>query len=75
MNYGKIANIIQQCTEEMRSDSIEWGVRKETVFDKRKFAELLIRRCAEAARHSGPDGDLAAFSILYEFDIDSTRSK
>lgn len=40
-----------------------------------KFAELLIKECANICYHSQyENGDMLAQTLLYEFDVDSTRS-
>ena len=40
-----------------------------------KFAELLIIECASVAYKSCDQGDIAAQSILYEFNIDNARQQ
>lgn len=40
-----------------------------------KFAELIIGECASIVYQTCRDGDAGAQAILYEFDIDNTRSQ
>ena len=39
----------------------------------KKFAELIAEECAGIAYRSSDSGDIAAMSILYEFNIDNAR--
>jgi hypothetical protein len=41
--------------------------------DLAKFAELIAEECAGIAYRSSDSGDIAAMSILYEFNIDNAR--
>lgn len=40
-----------------------------------KFAELIVRKCASIVYNTCEDGDAGAMAILYEFDVDGTRSQ
>lgn len=44
-------------------------------FSTKKFAELLITECASIAYKSCDQGDIAAQSILYEFNIDNAQQQ
>ena len=44
-------------------------------FNTNKFAELIITECASVAYKSCDQGDIAAQSILYEFNIDNARQQ
>lgn len=51
------------------------GFRDDTiVFDKVKFAKLIVEECAGIAYRSCDEGDAAAMNILYEFDVDGARN-
>ena len=45
------------------------------LFDETKFAELIVQKCASIVYNTCEDGDAGAMAILYEFDIDGTRSQ
>ena len=56
-------------------DPINKAAMKALGFDLELFAELLIKECAGVAYASCDQGDIAAQSILYEFNIDNARQQ
>jgi len=59
----RIKELIKQCTS--WSEGSTWTSRE--VFDKEKFAELIVRECAEVAYkrsvHSGPSDIFKHFGV------------
>jgi hypothetical protein len=58
----RIKELINQCTS--WSEGSTWTSRE--VFDKEKFAELIIRKCAEVAWYNTPDWEELGYGHLIE---------
>ena len=69
----RIKELIDQATEEIANPFDPWQYDK--FFNQEKFAELIIHKCASIVYQTCQDGDIGAQAILYEFDIDNTRSQ
>ena len=51
--YEHIKDIIEQCKETSTSYFDGRGNVTETYFDREKFAELIVRECADVAQRTG----------------------
>ena len=51
--YKHIKDIIEQCKETSTSYFDGRGNVTETYFDREKFAELIVRECADVAQRTG----------------------
>lgn len=57
----------QQFTEDSNPFEVQAAIEE-------RFVELLLERCASLVYNSVVDGDIAAMSIIYEFDLCGARS-